>query len=173
MKGEIRVETAAGRGSTFEILLPLIDPSALDAPGPAFSVHPPATGRRTVLVVDDQPELAAATRRLLERDFDILTATGGEEALEMFLGRPDVDVVLTDVCMPTIGGSDLAARLRALKPSIAIVYMTGYSDDEAISREVDEGTAQLIRKPFERATLTREIERAFRPKKGRALASGS
>ncbi|HEX7601045.1 MAG TPA: ATP-binding protein [Polyangiaceae bacterium] len=172
MKGEIRVETAAGHGSTFEILLPLLDPSAVEATGPVLSTHPPSHARRTVLVVDDQPELAAATRRLLERDFDILTASGAEEALATFRGRTDIDVVLTDVCMPSIGGVDLAASLRALKPSIAIVYMTGYSEDEAISREVDAGTAQLIRKPFQRANLTREIERAFRPKKGRSRTSG-
>ena len=167
MKGEIRVvETGPDRGTTFEILMPLLDDAADEAPGPAWSVHPPSPSRQTVLVVDDQPELAAAARRLLERDFEILTATGGEQALETFGERSDIDVVLTDVCMPSIGGIDLASRLRMLKPSIAIVYMTGYSDDAAISREVDAGTARLIRKPFERASLTREIRRAVRPKLG-------
>ena len=158
-------ETAPGRGSTFEISFPLVA-EAEETSDPARSLHPAPAYRPTVLVVDDQPELATAARRLLERDFEILTATGAEEALVAFAARDDIDVVLTDVCMPKVGGVDLAARLRKLKPSIAIVYMTGYSDDEAISREVEAGTARLIRKPFERATLKREIERAVRPKTG-------
>ena len=166
MNGEIRVsDSAPGRGSTFEILLPLVAEGEETA-GPARSLYPAPASRPTVLVVDDQPELATAARRLLERDFEILTANGAEEALVAFAARDDIDVVLTDVCMPKIGGVDLAARLRKLKPSIAIVYMTGYSDDEDISREVDAGTARLIRKPFERASLKREIERAVRPKTG-------
>lgn len=170
MKGEIRVETAAGKGSTFEILLPLLDAATVDEVTAAPSRYPPARGRRTILVVDDQPELASATRRLLERDFDILTATCAADALETFHGRPDIDAVLTDVCMPSVGGVALAASLRTLKPSIVVVYMTGYSDDEAIAREVDAGDARIVRKPFGRAGLTREIERAFHPKKGRPQA---
>ena len=167
MKGEIRVaQTAPGLGSTFEILLPLLAEDVDDAAGPVRSLHPPSPSRPTILIVDDQPELATAARRLLERDFEVLTATGAAEALETFGARTDIGVVLTDVCMPSVGGVDLAAKLRKLKPSIAIVYMTGYSDDEAISREVDAGMARLIHKPFERASLKREIERAVRPKLG-------
>lgn len=161
MKGEISVvHSSAERGTTFELLLPLLDEEALALPMRASSRPPPALARRTVLVVDDQPALVSAARRLLQRDFEVLTATSAAAALEAFRQQPDIDVVLTDVCMPEVGGIELAAMLRALRPTLAIVYMTGYSDDEAISREVEAGTARLVRKPFERTSLTREIEHA-------------
>jgi signal transduction histidine kinase/ActR/RegA family two-component response regulator len=161
MKGEIAVETAVGSGTTFEILLPILDASsaAVRVASPAIA---PTSARQKVLVVDDQPELAAAVRRLLDRDFEVLTAVGAEEALAMFAEHSGVEVVLTDICMPGIGGIELAARLRQMKPSIAIVYMTGYSDDEAIAREVESGMARMIHKPFDRAGLRREIVAASR-----------
>ncbi len=161
MKGEITVvDSAADRGTTFELLLPLLDEDALVMPTHSSSRPPAAAARRTVLIVDDQPALVSAARRLLQRDFEVLTAASAAEALEAFRAQPNVDVVLTDVCMPEVGGIELAALLRALKPTVAIVYMTGYSDDEAISREVEAGTARLVRKPFERRSLTKELDRA-------------
>jgi signal transduction histidine kinase/ActR/RegA family two-component response regulator len=157
MNGEIGVETVLGHGSTFEILLPLLD-DVVVVPQAVVPELPQLPARRqTVLVVDDQPELVAAARRLLGREFDVLTAIGAEDALAMFAARPDVDVVVTDVCMPSIGGVELATRLRRLKPSIGVVYMTGYSDDAAITRELAEGTAGIIHKPFDRAGLRTEI----------------
>jgi signal transduction histidine kinase/CheY-like chemotaxis protein len=172
MKGELRVrETEADRGSTFEILLPLLDEHEFESivttgPEPVSS-----RPRRKVLLVDDQPALVAAARRLLQRDFDVLAATSAAQALAAFEAQPNVDVVLTDVCMPDVGGIELAAELRRRKPRIGIVYMTGYSDDEAISKEVDAGTARLVRKPFERAGLTHALEQACGP--GAAKVGGT
>ncbi len=161
MKGEIGVETALGQGSTFTILLPLLEDVVIvpDVVVPELPASP--SRRQVVLLVDDQPELVAAGRRLLGHEFDVLTAIGAEDALALFDERQDIDVVVTDVCMPSIGGVELAARLRRLKPSIAIVYMTGYSDDEAIARELAGGTAWMVHKPFDRAGLRREILAAY------------
>jgi CheY-like chemotaxis protein len=64
--------------------------------------------------------------------------------------------------MPFIGGIELASRLRTRMPSLAVVYMTGYPEDEAISRGVESGAARLVRKPFDRATLTRALHEALR-----------
>jgi signal transduction histidine kinase/CheY-like chemotaxis protein len=157
MNGEIGVETSLGQGTTFEILLPLLDDVIVVRQAALPEPPPPPRRLPTVLIVDDQPALVTAASRLLGKDFEVLTAIGAEAALSVFGKRPDVDVVLTDVCMPSIGGVELAGRLRRSKPSIKVVYMTGYSDDEAIVRELAAGTARMIHKPFDRVSLRNEV----------------
>jgi signal transduction histidine kinase/CheY-like chemotaxis protein len=160
MKGEIRVETALGRGSTFTVLLPIEQGSVELAEPPRSESRVRASGP-IVLVVDDQPPVVSAVRRLLaSRGFTVLTATSGEQALSLAGERPEVDVLLTDVSMPSMNGIALSRRLRAIKPSIAVVYMSGYAEDAPMTRGLEQEQARIVRKPFDAETLVAEIEAA-------------
>jgi len=129
--GAVQVESALGRGTTFTILLPVHAGPAAAAGAGAASAPPPlreAVGK-TVLLVEDQPEVRRIARRGLEQaGYRVLAASNGEEALSVAAGEADIDLLLTDVVMPGMGGPALAARLRAERPGLRVLLMTGYAD---------------------------------------------
>jgi signal transduction histidine kinase len=161
MRGELTVaKTELGRGTTFRVLLPIARATG--------SVRPPMraeggtrSDRPLVLVVDDQPELATATGRLLGAKFNTVCATSGAAALAELRQHRGVAAVVTDVCMPEMDGLALAAEVRRVAPGTRIVYMTGYADERMMEDEVQAGSAVLVRKPFDRAELVAAIERAL------------
>ncbi len=162
MGGYIWVYSEVGQGTSFKIYLPRVE-EAVVAAGPATAAEPSPQGHETVLVVEDNPSLRNLIHELLtERGYAVLTATHGEEALALVReGEHIVDLVLTDVVMPRLGGADLVKRLRDMRPQPRVVYMSGYANG-AISRQgvLDEG-AILIEKPFTAGTLARTIRRAL------------
>ena len=113
------------------------------------------TSHRTILVVDDQGMVLRSTKRLLAREgFRVLEATSGAAALEVLATHGDtVDLLVTDVAMPEMGGVALASRVRELRPQVPIVYMSGYFDDPAVVADVQAKRARLISKPFTREDL--------------------
>jgi PAS domain S-box-containing protein len=162
MGGYIWVYSEVGHGTCFKVYLPRVDESvSAEAPRPA--PEPPPRGDETVLVVEDSESLRDLIRELLvEQGYNVLTVTQGEEALALVQeGRHPVDLVLTDVVMPKLGGGELVKKLRAIRPRIRVVYMSGYTSG-AISRQgvLDEG-AVLIEKPFAADKLARTIRAAL------------
>ncbi|APR85330.1 Sensory box histidine kinase/response regulator [Minicystis rosea] len=143
--GDIRVESEAGKGSTFQVILPAASAQAIAAsvtpssgrqsPVPAEPVAPPrappshatATKRARVLVVDDEVVLASALGRSIEADHDVVVLPGGREALELLRRDDRFDVILCDLIMPVVTGMDLYEEIRRTKPLLAgrIVFMTG------------------------------------------------
>jgi PAS domain S-box-containing protein len=158
--GEVRVESAPGRGAVFEVLLPNVDaaPAAAAMPAPA-----PGGGSERVLLVDDEPAVRRAARRLLQSlGYQVVTASDGEEALAALRADPAAfDVLVTDQTMPRLTGADLARAALALRPDLPVVLCTGYSEavDEAAARAL--GARAFVAKPFDRASLGAAVRAAL------------
>jgi CheY-like chemotaxis protein len=119
---------------------------------------PGGTGTRTVLVVEDESVLRDMTREILERNgYAVLTAGDGEAALTLsqtFDGT--IDVLLTDVVMPRMQGTELADALRLQRPDVVVVYMTGYAKEAFRERGVR--PIALVEKPVSEETLLDVIQ---------------
>jgi len=136
--GFMSVDSAAGHGATFRILLPRAETrAAVAAVVPATSAPAPrvpsAEGRRTVLLVEDDDALRRVGTRVLERlGFTVLSAAGGGEALALVeASRPALDLVVTDLVMPGMDGMEVASALSDLSPGVPVLFVSGYSDEAA------------------------------------------
>jgi signal transduction histidine kinase/CheY-like chemotaxis protein len=143
------VRSAPGQGSTFGIYFPTID----ELPMVAEHQKPAAAAGRcteTVLLAEDDDSLRGLVREMLESEgYRVLTASSGPEALRIAEAEPGaIDILVTDVVMPAMGGHQLAEFLRSRRPGIRILFVSGYSDEAIESRgELLPGT-QLLAKPF-------------------------
>lgn len=109
---------------------------------------PNCTG--TVLLVDDDAAVRSLGRRILERHgFVVLVAADGADALDVAAGFSDrIDILVTDVVLPTLHGRELYARLRAARPALRVLFISGYTDDEILRRGLAKEGLTLIEKPF-------------------------
>lgn len=154
--GLIEVDSEVGQGTTFKIYLPRYEAE------PESEVRPTAataSGRETILVVEDDPALLQLTRQLLEHlGYQVLTAPGPEPALELSHNYSgDIQLLLTDIIMPAMNGRELYQRLVAQRPGLKVLYTSGYSED-VISHDgiLQEGTA-FLPKPFSLPQLAAKV----------------
>jgi signal transduction histidine kinase len=149
--GYVSVASDIGVGTTFTVLLPEVDeapdslPSRVQAEQPARS-----TGHEVVLLVEDEDSVRALLRESLEAyGYTVLEARGGNEALSMARqAQPHLDLLVTDMIMPQMNGSELAERLCAERPNMRVLYITGYNDRELVIPAGSESRLELLRKPF-------------------------
>ncbi|WP_394826459.1 ATP-binding protein [Pendulispora albinea] len=157
-RGGIDVASTPGRGTTFAIYLPAVEPQ--EKP-PRTVVSPPRwmTGTETVLLAEDERELRRGVAEVLrECGYRVLEARSPEEALAMAEQNPEtIDLLITDVIMPKMGGGELAQRVMATRPRIRILFMSGYAPDAAIHGTLFEAGATLLVKPFLPDELARKI----------------
>jgi PAS domain S-box-containing protein len=130
--GYFAVESKPGAGSTFKVYLPAIARSAkADTSNPQSQSAPPPRGVETILLVEDEPGLLALTAIVLQRQgYTVLKAGNGNEALSVVHARRrgDIDLVMTDMVMPEMGGRMMAEWLRAFDPQIKVLFTSGYTD---------------------------------------------
>ncbi len=148
--GEIRVRSSPGHGTTVEILLPRVDESEEAATADSAGLEAEHRGSETILVVEDEEPVRRVTREALEQGgYRVFEATDGTEALAMMRRhRDDVDLVLTDVVMPRMGGVAFVDQLREEFPKIRVLFMSGYANRAESSEAFLPAGAALLEKPF-------------------------
>ena len=155
--GTIRVEGLPSKGTNFDIWLPVVD-RAFELESDA-EVEPELSGSGCVLVVEDDPSVRQLAVRILEESgYEVIHAADGVEALELARGfdRP-IDALVTDVVMPRLGGGKLARRLRADRPNLALLFMSGYPDGRGEGHEGLPSDAAVVQKPFRSAALLAKL----------------
>jgi nitrogen-specific signal transduction histidine kinase/CheY-like chemotaxis protein len=154
--GHIAVESAPGQGAAFTIFLPRHDGPGVAGTGKVDRRSLPG-GTETLLLVEDEAAVRASARRLLERHgYTVIEARHGAEALRIVeAGDRQIDLVLTDLVMPEMGGRELVERLRARHPSLKVLYMSGYSERTVTVDGVMPAGTGFVEKPFTIEQLTR------------------
>jgi signal transduction histidine kinase/ligand-binding sensor domain-containing protein/ActR/RegA family two-component response regulator len=159
--GRIDIDSVVGRGTTVRVQLPRT-PAAPDQPGASPREETPHTrDTRTILLSEDEPLVRAMAARVLrEMGHLVFEAVDGEDALTQAAHHVgSIDLLVTDLVMPRMGGADLAARLGALRPGLNVVYMSGYAD-HAVAARLPSGVV-MLHKPFTPATLARRVQDAL------------
>ena len=153
--GTLDVQSVEGAGTTFRVYLPRSESEVR----PASPGEPRAdlTGSATLLLVEDEEAIRAfASRALIAKGYRVLVAASGVEAAEIFAERGDeIDLLLTDVIMPELDGPSLVRMVRAERPDLKVIFMSGYADGAS----VDElGHAQFLPKPFTLIALAEVVK---------------
>jgi PAS domain S-box-containing protein len=164
--GHVLVRSTPREGTSFQLLLP-----ATDAPAEGVSAPPPASEQpartdETVLLVEDEDQVRALARNILRRaGYKVLEAANGGEAL-LIAEQHDgpLDVMITDVVMPRMGGHRLALRLQELRPTMKVLYMSGYTDDTMLQHGIKLGELAFLAKPFTPMSLTRKLREVLEAK---------
>jgi PAS domain S-box-containing protein len=154
--GYIRATSTIGQGSTFEVYLPVSDgvPSRSD---PATPRETPTGRGETVLLVEDEDAVRMAVRKALSRaGFNVVEARNGEEALQRWRERSAVDLVVSDLVMPEMGGRELATKLREEAPRLKVLFTSGYTDDAGIRQGALAAGMGFLSKPFTPEALVRK-----------------
>jgi len=157
-EGNIWVYSEPGKGTTFKIYLPRVEESAPAAP-PRSSDSVLTAGTETILIVEDEPAIRGLSRQVLERHgYRVLEAGDGESALELVRTHPEpIHLLLTDLVMPDMGGTELASRLEDGHPTIRVLFMSGYTDDGVVRNGLLGPGRAFLQKPFTPAILLRKI----------------
>jgi two-component system, cell cycle sensor histidine kinase and response regulator CckA len=147
--GYIAVDSRPGAGTTFTILLPRV----FDAPEPTAQapVQEPLSHRRgTILLVEDEAAVREAAKRMLRKyGYTVIEAKNGQDALMLWeREHRNIDLVLTDVVMPAMGGAELARTLRSGRPDLRVVFMSGYTQGTLELSSLDESASRFLPKPF-------------------------
>jgi two-component system cell cycle sensor histidine kinase/response regulator CckA len=157
--GYIALYSEVGLGSSFKIYLPLITEQASAAPQPEDPGAAPH-GTETILLAED--ELAVrmlACRVLREQGYTVIEAANGDEALQIAHARGGltIDLLLTDIVMPKMGGPALAEELTALYPAIKVLFISGYTDSAIVHQGWLAPGVEFLQKPFSPADLARKL----------------
>jgi len=155
--GTITVASSPGQGSTVSLALPR--KRGLEAVADAAEVAPYRPRRATVLVAEDREVVRTLVVTVLERaGMRVLAAAGGDEALALAGAHEGpLDLLLTDVVMPGLNGDELAARLDEQQPGVRVLYMSGYTEQEALRKDALAGEIEFIEKPFSPRELVERV----------------
>jgi two-component system, cell cycle sensor histidine kinase and response regulator CckA len=156
--GQITVHSELGFGTRFTIVLPRQhDPVARSSTAPPPRTR--STGNETVLLVEDEAMILRVAKTALEkRGYHVLCASNGAEALEL-VRRTDarIDMLISDVVMPTLGGPELAARIGELRPAVKVLFTSGYAENQLGAQGVLRQGVNFIQKPYTFAQLAERV----------------
>jgi two-component system cell cycle sensor histidine kinase/response regulator CckA len=161
--GGLRVETLPPKGTTFFLYFPCCAgqtiktenvPTRKPNEGPSFM--------RILLVEDEDPIRMFTSRALREKGYEVLESSDGIQAMQILHANPNIHLVVTDVMMPGIDGPALAAAVKELNPSIRILFVSGYPEDEVRAQLGKSlGKVYFLQKPFALADFVSQIQRLF------------
>jgi two-component system cell cycle sensor histidine kinase/response regulator CckA len=176
--GHINVYSELGNGTTFKIYLPIVQSAVEKA---ALAIQAPLVGgTETILVAEDDEALLCLARDVLnDLGYTVMLARDGKEALEMYAEKcGQIDLLLLDVMMPRMGGTEAYERIRQLDGNVPSIFMTGYSSEMVRSRFVEQKMlledldAIMILKPYSGEALGRKIREVLDVSRARALTLG-
>jgi CheY-like chemotaxis protein len=159
--GYVWVYSELGHGTTFKLYFPITE-SALQSE-PERAEPQAVTGEKTVLVVEDEAQIRQNLCECLRQlGCQVVEAADGVEALERFQEHQGkIDLVLTDLVMPHMSGHELCTQLVRLDPQLSFLFMSGYTEDSALRREILSQQNAFLNKPFSVADLSSAIQRAL------------
>ncbi|MGB8064203.1 MAG: PAS domain S-box protein [Candidatus Sulfotelmatobacter sp.] len=155
--GYVMVQSEPGRGTTFHIYLPQVEGAAEKHPAPASD--PASGGSETILLVEDEESVRQLVRdTLTAKGYKVLEADGGEAGVAAAAGyQGKIDMVITDVVMPGLGGREMVKQLSSTRPEMKVLYLSGYTEDSIVSDgSIESGTA-FLQKPFSLQNLSKKV----------------
>jgi PAS domain S-box-containing protein len=170
--GSIYVASEHGKGTTFTVILPTIEPQMGQPTPPGLFLfdditpthkNAPPLSKGTVLVADDEPSVRRLARRLFERmGFEVLAASDGREAVEIFqLEASRITLVLLDITMPQLNGLEVCRIIRSIRPNIKIILTSGYNEHDATAPFAGEKISGFLHKPYHADTFVEAVYRAL------------
>jgi two-component system, cell cycle sensor histidine kinase and response regulator CckA len=155
-KGAIKIRSEKGKGTTFKLLIPALQ---VAADRQLSSVYEGLwKGRGTVLLVDDEENIRSIGEEMLQAlGFQVLTASDGRDAIEVFARNEEISCVLLDLTMPELDGEQTLRELRRLKPEVRVIISSGYNEQEVSERFVGKDQAGFIQKPYNLAEMSRKL----------------
>jgi signal transduction histidine kinase len=157
--GDVQIASAPGEGTSVSVFLPRAMVVAERTPVAPIAIGQARGGSANVLLVDDDDAVRITTSDLLSGlGYTVQEAADGAAALELLDRGAAIDVMVTDVVMPGMSGSELARRVRAMRPALPIVFISGYSESDGLAEGL---LGHLVRKPFRAAQLQEQIEEAI------------
>ena len=156
--GHLEVESRVGEGSTFTVFLPRARSAAAEE-APPDEGRPPR-GSETILVVEDHESLRAMVSRILrDQGYRVLEASDAGEALRLAQEDPDqrIHLLLTDLVLPQMDGTQLAEKIKAMRPDIRVLYTSGYTGDLQAHQDVVQRGRPFLPKPYTIEALTYKV----------------
>jgi PAS domain S-box-containing protein len=155
--GYVMVQSEPGRGTSFHIYLPLVEGTAEKHTAPASDAA--SGGSETILLVEDEESVRQLVRdTLTARGYKVLEADGGEAGVALSAQHQGkIQLVITDVVMPGVGGPEMVKQLSSSRPEMKVLYLSGYTEDSIINDgSIESGTA-FLQKPFSLQNLSRKV----------------
>ncbi|KQW82536.1 response regulator [Brevundimonas sp. Root1279] len=157
--GDVKIDTELGHGTTIRLFLPVAETPPARTSEPVVSPRPAHAEHVVILVVDDDAAVREVTAEsLADLGYTVVEAGSGGAALEALDSRADIEAVILDFAMPGMNGASLAREIQGRRPSMPILFATGYADAEALAATPED---RVILKPFEQAELAEKLANAF------------
>ena len=162
--GAIEIRSTPGKGTAITVLLPLHNRQKHTAGEPEITVSTQRNGHAHILLVDDEDLVIDTARSMLQKSgYTVTVCKNGRETVEYFRSNHDsVDLVLLDLIMPEMNGSDTFKTLREINPTIKVVISSGYSIDSEAQSLLDKGAGDFIQKPYRRHELDLVIRQVLK-----------
>jgi CheY-like chemotaxis protein len=156
--GTIRCDSEPGIGTTFTVLLPAVDEGNSDGTPVATRLATAPRGTEVILLVEDEDMVRVLARRVLVASgYVVHEARNGREGLSFSEAHPGpIDLLLSDVVMPEVGGRELADGVLGLRPGVKVLFMSGHTEDVILKEGVQHGTP-FLQKPFTPAALAQKV----------------
>jgi CheY-like chemotaxis protein len=157
--GHISVYSEEGHGTTFKVYLPRVH-EEIEVVAKTEQTAKATSGAETLLLVEDEPVVRQLAGLVLRKQgYEVLEAADGEQALQVAQTscQGGIDLLITDLVMPQMGGKELADRLRAARSDLKVLFCSGYTQDAIIHNGILEDKAAFLQKPYTPTTLAQKV----------------
>jgi CheY-like chemotaxis protein len=155
--GHVEVYSEPGHGTTFKVYLPRVDDPA-ESRTAQRSAPGHYRGDETVLLVEDEESIRRVVCESLRKNgYTVLEAENGPQAIAICEGHRRIDLLITDVIMPGMNGSELVQHVRSLRPDLPVLFMSGYTDRALVHQRLRDADAAFLQKPFTPSLLAAKV----------------